>query len=431
MAFWNTQTTLANAITDWQARGIVDGETADILRKDAQARKRNIPFRNILILLAVICLGFAAMTFVAANWDDMPRIQRVGLIFSAMWIFWGLSAVFRWHGQNWFPQVFTLGACAMFGAAIMLISQLYHVQGSAKDDTWLWAMGTILAACLTRSTPALALSIILLNLWTFLEPNIFSWRAPHYQFDFLIYIGVCAALALWMRSRFSAHLIVISTLIWAIPSALRLLEDEHSATFTMILIGLSFIIISLALLSDRWENILNGFERPLLFYTFVLLGIPLSAWGSHPDITWHNIYSEGVYLQIILPASLAMVGTLIIAVLSFRQQHPNAYDIVINLIFTVVTFTFMVFGGGYDVLLFALLLSGAIWMIRMGWRLEFRPLTILGFLAFGIVMIWIYAETIGSLFATSLFYGGVGALLLAGIFIIPRIVKPKPEGDIQ
>lgn len=422
MTAWTRKNIVLDAIASWQERELITPETAAVLTADALTAQPRFAFRNILILLAVICLGFAAMTFVAANWDEMARLSRVVAIFAAMWVFWGASAFFNWRGQSWFTQVFILGACGMFGAGIMLISQIYHIQGSAKDATWMWAVGTLFAAAVTRSAPALALSITLLTAWLWIEPNIFSWRSSENQLTFPLYLIACSALAYWMHNRFSAHLIVLSAMAWVVPTALNMLADK-SASFAMFLIGASFVLLSVLLLFDRGTALLRGFERPLLLYLFVTIGVVLAFWGQQPDITRANLEKAGVYTQAIPPAILAILATIALAVYGLRHRTPNIYDLVATAIFTILSFGIMIFLGGHDFIFFALLLAGSIWIIRMGWRLEFRPLTVLGFLAFSIVMIWVYAETIGSLLGTSVFYGGIGVLLLAAVFIIPRLSR--------
>ena len=57
-----------------------------------------------------------------------------------------------------------LGA-SVYGAAIMLVAQMYHMQGEASGAVLLWAAGTVIAAIVLRSTPALILAIILFALW--------------------------------------------------------------------------------------------------------------------------------------------------------------------------------------------------------------------------------------------------------------------------
>ncbi|MCB1423605.1 MAG: hypothetical protein KDJ69_14305, partial [Nitratireductor sp.] len=59
----------------------------------------------------------------------------------------------------------------------------------------------------------------------------------------------------------------------------------------------------------------------------------------------------------------------------------------------------------------------------MGWRLEYRSLSTLGFLTFTGVMLLLYFETLGNLLDTSLFYLGAGIVLLAGAIIIPKLAR--------
>ena len=45
-----------------------------------------------------------------------------------------------------------LGGIAVYGASIMLIAQMYHMEGNPPDAVLMWALGALLAAVLVRST---------------------------------------------------------------------------------------------------------------------------------------------------------------------------------------------------------------------------------------------------------------------------------------
>ena len=64
----------------WVEKGLVDEATAERLLDESRSQKRGYSFTSIVVLLGVVCLCFAAMTFVAANWEDMPKLVRVALI---------------------------------------------------------------------------------------------------------------------------------------------------------------------------------------------------------------------------------------------------------------------------------------------------------------------------------------------------------------
>lgn len=423
MVIWTRKAILADAITDWQSRGLITDSTAATLSADAQASGTRFAFRNILILLAVICLGFAAMTFVAANWENMTRLTRVGLIFAAMWGFWGGSVVLNLRNHSWFAQVFTLGACAMFGAGIMLISQIYHIQGSAKDATWLWAIGTMIAAALTRSIPALCLTIALLLIWLFIDPNLYN-RTPYIQLDFPFYMIACALLAYWMRSRFAAHLITLTTYIWAGCTAISLANDQ-SLTLLAITFAAAFILLSAALFSDRKQALLRGFEPALILYTTGYLSVVIFAWHVLVRYEWRMAEYPDIVTSFSFPALICIAACVALAVLAYRKSHPNTYDLVVTPLFAALTFGTILLAPDLPVATESLMLIGSIWLIRMGWRLENRPIAILGFATFGGAMLLIYFETVGTLLGTSMFYLVAGVLLLAGVFIVPRLTRMK------
>ena len=55
---------------------------------------------------------------------------------------------------------------AVYGAGIMLIAQMYHMEGNPPDAVLLWALGALLAAVLLQSNPALAATFVLLVVWS-------------------------------------------------------------------------------------------------------------------------------------------------------------------------------------------------------------------------------------------------------------------------
>ncbi|WP_069298792.1 DUF2157 domain-containing protein [Neptunicoccus sediminis] len=423
MAMWNRKSVLSEAIDDWQSRGLLDGTTAALLDADVQNRAGGASFRQVLVLLAVVCLGFAAMTFVAANWEGMSRLTRVGLILAAMWGFWGGSLFLSVRGYHKTAQTCTLGACAMFGAGIMLISQIYHIQGSPKDATWLWAMGTLLAAALTLSVPALVLSLALLMVWMLLYPNAFAGAQPLHP-DYPFYLLAAAAIAYAARSRFAAHLIVLSACIWFAMTALTLAEEGRLGMLAIGL-GLSLACLSGALWLDRTRRLLLGFERPLMVYIILFMAVMIFSWHVIARVDRIHIAYGPLNAATLLPALASLMLGAAFARTAVRSRHPNTYDLVVTVLFGVVTFAILLFAPDIAIAVQILMVGGAIWVIRMGWRIGERPLTTLGFLLFAVALLYTYFETVGTLLGTSVFYLGVGVILLAGVFIIPRLTRNK------
>jgi len=208
---------IGEALQDWRERGLLDSDTALRLRDDLEQGKQRFSFNAFVITAGVICLCFAAMTFVAANWDQMSRLLRLGLVMLALWAAWGAALWAGLRGLHWWHQALLMLACGLFGAGIMLVSQIYHIQGNAADAVWLWALGAMVAVALTRGTMALVLAILLFALWHGMQIDSFG-RESDLNLPYLAWWMLGAALALWLRSRAAAHMSVLALCFWLLSA---------------------------------------------------------------------------------------------------------------------------------------------------------------------------------------------------------------------
>ena len=106
-----------------------------------------------------------------------------------------------------------LGGIAVYGASIMLIAQMYHMEGNPPDAVLMWALGALLAVALTRSNAALAATFVLLVVWTSYERGLSS--VAHWSF--LPAWAAAAAAAAWLGWRPGLHLAAISLVAFVNP----------------------------------------------------------------------------------------------------------------------------------------------------------------------------------------------------------------------
>ncbi len=417
MHFKSKSAVIAEALTDWRDRGLVDGPTAARLQADLQNGKRRMTFTGFIVTAGVICLCFAAMTFVAANWEYMPRLARLALVVAALWLSWGAALWAGWRGLQWWHETFLLLACGIFGAGIMLVSQIFHIQGNAADAVWLWAIGSLLAAVLTRGTMPLGLSIGLFALWHGMQ---FDWSSsiPDPNLPFLGWWLAGAALAWWHQSRFAAHLSVWSLSFWLLSTLPLLVEPRLAMTY---LGAFTFLVIAGLLASASGKRFLRGFEGAALGYAALMLGLVVFGLtlnlsdGMYRDEAlplvpvWARM---GPWLMLLPVAGLALAGQ--------RRNWALRYDLWVTCIAGVLFL--LVFGLTHLPLLSeTALLALCIWITRMGWRLDLRNLRALGMTGFVLALLMIYGITVGTLISTSLFYFGAGAILLAGAWAATRL----------
>lgn len=162
---WSYRKRIDRDLVRWREAGWItaDGEAA--IRHDIEKGVRTLGLANALAILSAVLIGFAVMSFVAANWQTMPRILRLGLLFAALWTSYGLSGLFARRGMIGFAHAAILLGVGIFGGSIMLISQMYHMDGNPADAVLLWAGGALLAGVVLRSNPSLAFAMVLVAYW--------------------------------------------------------------------------------------------------------------------------------------------------------------------------------------------------------------------------------------------------------------------------
>ena len=117
----------------WQTAGWVSEAGAAAIRTDLQSRKSPFGVAPIFAMLGAVLFGFAVMSFVAAHWTAMSKLARLALLL--------VDAVGLLRRRRRpvpaparaFAQAAVLGGIAVYGASIMLIAQMYHMEGNPPD----------------------------------------------------------------------------------------------------------------------------------------------------------------------------------------------------------------------------------------------------------------------------------------------------------
>src|SRR5262249_28673142 len=147
-------------LAHWRTAGWVSEAGAGAIRADLLSRRSPFGVAPIFAMLGAILFGCAVMSFVAAHWTGMSKLARLPLLLVALWGCYAAAfALFR-RGLAGFAQAAVLAGIAIFGASIMLIAQMYHMEGNPPDAVLTWALGALLTTVLVRSPAALAATFV-------------------------------------------------------------------------------------------------------------------------------------------------------------------------------------------------------------------------------------------------------------------------------
>lgn len=164
---------LGEDLDRWVAAGYVAAGQREAILADAAAhgpQQAKARTAAMLALLGVLLVGAGAVSFVAANWEQMPRALRLVVLFAAMiGAFAGGWWMLARAGRPQAGQGLVLLGVILFGVDIHLVAQTYQIQAHYPNGVLMWAGGALLAAVLVPSAPSLALAFALIGLWSWQE----------------------------------------------------------------------------------------------------------------------------------------------------------------------------------------------------------------------------------------------------------------------
>lgn len=237
---WSYRKRLDRDLVRWREAGWITPENEAAIRHDVEKGVRTLGLANSLAILSAVLIGFAVMSFVASNWQDMPRVLRLGLLIASLWASYGLSGFFARRGMTGFSHAAILLGVGIFGGSIMLISQMYHMDGNPAGAVLLWAAGALLAGVVLRSNPALAFAMILVTVWGTME----ALRLNKVFWLFLLPWALVSAAFYWQRWRPGLHLAGLALTGFVVSLGYRL-NDGH-AHGLVVAMGLGIMAASIA-----------------------------------------------------------------------------------------------------------------------------------------------------------------------------------------
>ena len=341
------RTKVERDLAHWQAAGWVNEAGASAIRADLSSRKSPFGVAPVFAILGAVLFGFAVMSFVAAHWTGMSKLARLALLLVTLWgCYVGAAYLFQ-RQLNAFAHAAVLGGIAVYGASIMLIAQMYHMEGNPPDAVLMWALGALLAAVLLQSAPALAATFVLLVVWTCWERAL--GQTAHWTF--LVAWAATAAAAARLRWRPSLHLAALSLVIWLVP--LGYFIFDHHAHWLVILIGVAVGVAAAA----AGPTIDRQFPASAALFAY---GLVLAFAGLY-------------ILQFIDP--LILFG--------MQQDTASIQRLVLLAILTL-----------------AMLLAAMLWALGA----DNRAALWLAYAAFALEIFTLYLKTFGNLLNTSLFF---------------------------
>jgi uncharacterized membrane protein len=316
---------LQQDLPGWVAAGWVSENGKAAILRHVESQKGGIGLYGVLAILGATLLGFAAMTFVASNWQAMSKLLRLSILMTGMWGAYVAAVLLFARDMKAFGHAAVLTGVGIFGAGIMLVAQMYHMEGNPPDAVLLWGTGCLLAGVVFRSNPALALAMALAVLWSGWESSITA--AIHWPF----LLGWAAIVAAYVWTGWAAGLqLAVLGLAYFLGS---LVVHMPGARFDVIIAIVAVAVAAAAAwvevngphLSDRRISRYTSLA-PTLFTNAIAIGF--AALVSVQFLTGLFGYARALALPGLLVVAVLTLGLLIAAVAwSMRSENKTALKV--------------------------------------------------------------------------------------------------------
>ncbi len=207
---------MAQEVEDWVRDGLIESAQGEailarynIQLKDAHGTSLGY---YVLTALAALFVGLALILIVSHNWDEIPRLTRMLLLFFITLAvnLQGMRLLLGGRDKAGVLWLFFGSIC--YGATIMLIAQIYHIGEHFPDGIFYWALGVLPLIFITQSRLIALLCLVLATTWAIVETNTDFFPASYPLFlvaaiwlawvrkdSALLFMGGLAGLVFWFN----------------------------------------------------------------------------------------------------------------------------------------------------------------------------------------------------------------------------------------
>lgn len=403
------QRRLGADLETWVKKGWVQADAAVAIRAHAEAGEGGLRLPSVLGSLGALLIAASLIAFVAANWEAVPRLAKVALVFAVIAAAHIIAWLFSRRGYDRSADSATTFAALAFGAGVALIGQMYHLPADWPGGALLVAIGALVAAFLGRSQGALVIACAALGTWTFGRLTQ-EMGATHLAFWPLF--AVAAWLSASRPAALARHAVVLLLALhlgtWLIEFPLP--DVAGRADWSRVAIGLglaaSFASAGFALTRPSPAFGLTFAHWSIWIFAGLLVLIHLAA--HETGMMRHDSLAFLAKFVLLVGAVLAAVqiavttdrraGALLLAAMLAGLAIPPAQT--------------LLGGSGAKIVASILTLISTVGLIGAGILAGSRPIAAAGYTAFGCVVIVLLYRTVGTLLDQSVFFLAAGLALI-------------------
>jgi uncharacterized membrane protein len=272
---------LKTELPQWVQQGLVTDESAQRLAAmyelEGLRKESSSLLAAVIFTLGGLLLGGGLISFVAANWEEIPTLVKVTLLLILLLAFHCVG-YWLWHKKNW-PRlghalVFT--GSLVFGANIGLMAQIFHVSGEWYGAFGAWALGSLVMACAARSwiTGVLALATSVIWFQGIAQAHLSAW-----MMSIPLLMAALFLLLAWQVGSRVLYVATYAGLTWML--CVLAAERYTSGKFVLATMIVGGFVAWVAGEFHRGKNLRPEFGNPTAALGILILGSSAYIWSFH------------------------------------------------------------------------------------------------------------------------------------------------------
>lgn len=396
----------------WVGTGRISPDVAGAVRFALAGDERGSRLPATFAMLGVLLLAAGVSAFIAANWQDIPRLVKLAMVAGLLLSALGAHVVLLGRGMRGGAEAAATFAVLVFGAGVALVGQMYHLPADWPGGALLVALGALAVAALLVSDGALIVALVAMCVWTWGRSSIETGNVQAgAHFAFLLAFVPAGLLALG-RSNAMVHRATILALgLWLLLAVVPDLNDKRLPALIAYGMGLS----ALFTLIGSWAMARGG---PGLLASGLGLGAGCFAIALCLETVRVLDASLAKGGQFMLAAGLAC-GAAVLAAALHAMQVQGRIRLVLPAAILLGLVVPLLFWAGFGhgllgrILISSLLLASSIGLIAAGVMSGLKVISSAGYAAFAVIILILLYRTVGSLLDQSFFFFGAGIALVA------------------
>lgn len=392
----------------WVGEGLVSPESAAAIRRSLAQEGGGFKLPALLGLFGGLLIASSVSAFVAANWEEIPRIVKLVMVLLAVACTLGIAARLESRGSTNGADAAATCGTLIFAAGVALVGQMYHLPTDWPGGALLIAIGALIVAFLLRSSGALVIALVGIAAW-----GGGRWDEREANAHLLFWLPFLPAL--WLaaarHNRLVHHLAALILLGWfaTLPGQYSLFRFDYGLLAYGLAVSVLFVALGALAVDRGGPGLVTAFLPWGLIGLILTLNVELvrildKGEALPGTALWQNYLAYGLAVPALV--GLGLLGR------ERRFAWPLAIALFMSLLVPVLFWSGSAVSIVGKIVVAALILAVAIAIVVAGSGGGVRRVSIAGSALFIIAVFALLGQTIGTLLDQSLFFLVGGALLI-------------------